>query len=125
MVQRIFVYGSLKPGGWAHNRIQDKVENPKPGAIRGDLFNVNNKFPALKLGSDKLVQGILYDVSYKTNWEELLHNLDSLEGYPYLYDRKIVPVEIGPDMFQPGLVYFGVNPKLFEGELIASGEWIV
>jgi len=53
MVQRIFVYGSLKPGGWAHNRIQDKVENPKPGAIRGDLFNVNNQFPALKLGSDK------------------------------------------------------------------------
>ena len=120
---KLFVYGSLKPGGWSHHLLEGKVEeDPLEGTIRGSLYDAG-AFPALKMDDEGEVHGLIYNIKEKEH-TSLMRRLDSLEGYPRLYDRAEVPVLTDNDV-EYAIVYFGKQESLFDGPRIDSGIWEV
>jgi gamma-glutamylcyclotransferase (GGCT)/AIG2-like uncharacterized protein YtfP len=123
---KLFVYGSLKPGGWSHYLLGDNVTNPREGFISARLYDCGN-FPTIKLDPDfktkYMVQGLLYDV-VEGREETLLQRLDQLEGYPSLFDRTEVTVTTKAKIYDKGTVYFGNREDMFntpvEGQI---GVW--
>jgi gamma-glutamylcyclotransferase (GGCT)/AIG2-like uncharacterized protein YtfP len=120
---KIFVYGSLKPGGWSHHLLEGRVEeDPVQGSVRGSLYNAGN-FPALKIDYKSEVQGFLYTVK-EGEYVTLLRTLDRLEGYPNLFGRCQMGVRVG-NCVEFASVYYGIDEYLFKGERIESGIWDV
>lgn len=91
-VERLFVYGTLKPGYGNHARIADHVRSARPGTIQGILVDLG-AFPALLHGKG-IVRGVLLVVD-----AEALAIADFIEGYHpdqerSLYVRKKVEVDL-------------------------------
>jgi len=119
---KLFVYGSLKPGGWSHYILENKVEgDPISGSVRGSLYDAGN-FPALRVDDLGNVHGYVYELIMPAT--VLMARLDVLEGFPDLFDRTEMPIAIGDDIAW-SLVYFGKNESLFDGKRINSGIWEV
>jgi len=119
---KLFVYGSLKPGGWSSHLLDGGVEDdPQEGSIRGSLYD-NGSYPALKLDDVDNVYGLLYELKMPAT--DLMRRLDHLEGYPSLFDRTEVPVAVG-NCVEFALVYFGNEESLFNAPRIESGVWAV
>lgn len=82
----VFVYGSLKSGGDIRglNQFGDgavivgKAKTTYPDYHMADL----GAFPGVFLGGDKYIQGEVWEVS-----DEVLEQLDAIEGYPSFYNR--------------------------------------
>ena len=125
MESKIFVYGSLKPGGWLHYLIEDSVERPQSGWVKGDMYNVGGRYPALALGSDSRVHGILYYVRDDIDREVLFQRLDRAEGYPTLFDRMSMLVYGEPFGAVMATVYYGVDDRLFKNPIVENGIWEV
>ena len=93
---KLFVYGSLKPGGWSHHLLEGKVEdNLQEGTVRGSLYNAGS-FPALKVDDGGNVHGYVYELIMPAT--VLMARLDVLEGFPDLFDRTEMPIAIGDDI---------------------------
>ncbi len=120
---KLFVYGSLKPGGWSHHLLDDKVAgDPIPGSVRGSLYDAGS-FPALRDDDGGNVHGFVYELIMPAT--VLMARLDILEGYPNLFDRTEMPIAIGDDIAW-AVVYFGKDKSLFNEERrIDSGVWEV
>ncbi len=120
---KIFVYGSLKPGGWSHHLIQNAIGEGTAGSVEGSLYDAGN-FPALKPDKKGIVHGIMYEINLG-EVEEIMVRLDRLEGYPNLFGRMQMPVSMG-NCTEYALVYYGIDEHLFsEDHRIASGHWDV
>ncbi len=121
---KLFVYGSLKPGGWSHHLIEDVVVSEGvQGTVTGSIYDVGN-FPALKRDDKGVVHGLLYEVKDDEK-QALLVRLDRLEGYPGLFDRGYVAVTTGKCV-EHALLYFGADQSMFDEEQrIESGFWDV
>lgn len=122
---KVFVYGSLKPGGWAHYNLNDMtVGEPEGGLVEGALYDINGSWPALKIDEPGQTVGLVYEIK-EDEEEELMRRLDQLEGYPNLFDRKLMPIRVGNRLVE-ATVYFGVMPGLFDKATpINSGVWSV
>ena len=105
---KVFVYGSLKKGFHNNRYLTDSK-------LIGN-FDTEDKFKMFDLGYFPAVvfdntgyplRGELYEVDRST-----FKNLDSLEGYPHLYDRKIIKLTGG----ESGYIYFMNNTSLRKGE---------
>ncbi len=119
---KLFVYGSLKPGGWSHHILENQVEDDSVfGHVKGSLYDAGS-FPALKLDDLGLVHGLVYELKMPAT--ALMARLDMLEGFPHLFDRTEV-VFVAGDLTDVALVYFGKNESLFDGRRIDSGIWEV
>lgn len=91
---RLFVYGTLMPGGHYYPSLARHVRRRWPGTIRGMLVNVG-WYPAL-LPGDGLVRGLVYELP-----DSALRTTDAIEQYDARrgageYLRKRVTVEIDP-----------------------------
>lgn len=85
------------------------------GYIEGLLYDLG-PYPGLKPGQMPVTVEL-----YKV---DNLERIDMLEGYPYLYDRKLVPVYIKPDLtgkFCTAWTYY-FNDDL-TSDIIESGDW--
>jgi gamma-glutamylcyclotransferase (GGCT)/AIG2-like uncharacterized protein YtfP len=126
-LDNLFVYGSLKPGGWSHHLLEGRVSNPRDGMVRGTMFGVGS-FPAIRLDDENWVYGIVYTINNDTR-HDLFGDLDRLEGVDSgLYARVPMPVlEYKPELvLTKAIVYYGVNPTLFnEEEKLEFGVWEV
>ena len=125
---KLFVYGSLKPGGWANHLLYGYTGNMEDAWIVGaEIYDVSGRYPALNLESalntDKTVHGIVYDIT-QGDESELLKNLDRLEGYPRLFDRDTILVETDSGPVK-ATIYFGVDKRLFRGEIVTDGVWTI
>jgi len=119
----VFVYGSLKPGGWSHGNLGDGVvHDPKEGTVEGALYDINGSWPALNINEPGVTHGLVYEV-IDDQEEALMKRLDSLEGYPNLFDRKLMPIRVDNRLVE-ATVYFGVSPGLFDNaKIVESGVW--
>ncbi len=129
MRHRVFVYGTLKPGGyyWAEF-CEGKVTAHEPAKLRGQLYDLAPGYPGMTTGSD-WVQGELLTLKD----DAALAGLDTLEGY----EAGRPPVEneyqrIGAECFRPdgsplGTVwtYLMTNEKARElgGIYLPEGVW--
>ena len=74
---RVFVYGTLKPGrrNWQH-LLAGRIEHYRPAVIRGRLLDLPLGYPAAVSGTD-WVHGYLLELPQP----ELVAEIDRLEGY--------------------------------------------
>ncbi|GEM_PF-1890417 len=113
----LFVYGTLRRGCSRHQILVEKIEHGV-ASYRGnawidgfDLYRVGD-FPAAVPGAGKIF-GEIYSVPFSL----LTSQLDEVEGFPHLFDRKQIEVENDNCW-----IYFQSTPPA-EGEKIPSGQW--
>ena len=82
MAERIFVYGSLRRGGWAHERMAGAVHLGDLDSPSGYALHDLGSYPGLAAAGEGAVAGELYEVD-----GGLLAGLDVFEGCPTHYIR--------------------------------------
>lgn len=113
MLNKLFVYGSLRKGKYNHHYLENKAENLGTFYVKGKLYSIKNKkYPALIEDDSEFTIGELYNLL--VNFCEL----DEMEGYKKEdienseYIRKIVDVyDKNKNIFDKAYIYF-YNPKL-------------
>lgn len=93
-ITKVFVYGTLKRGMSNAQFIPNyTIKKSQKATTTGTLYYVRSgAFPCLKLRGNNTIHGELYTIE-KRWWKQTLRDMDMLEGYPTLYDRKIIEVE--------------------------------
>lgn len=76
---KVFVYGTLKPGGhyWPDFCQGKLASEPRPAKIRGELYDLHVGYPGLLLSGDQWVHGYVLEMVD----EAAFAGLDYLEGY--------------------------------------------
>lgn len=110
--ERLFVYGTLKPGCCNHRRIADHVRHVRPGTTQGVLVDLG-AFPALIHG-DGIVKGVLLDLE-----PEAIPITDFIEGFHAdrarsLYVREKVEVDLDDGNTMAAWTYFFAQPASIE-----------
>lgn len=90
----VFVYGTLQCGGpLSKNYVLEKNRVlARSASVQGSLFSVHGSYPAISLGGPSVVRG---EVHTFTNIDEVLAEMDRMEGEGSLYKRIRVAVCIG------------------------------
>jgi gamma-glutamylcyclotransferase (GGCT)/AIG2-like uncharacterized protein YtfP len=106
------VYGTLKKG-YSNHRLLENYTFIGTELVKGfDLYDLG-PFPGIKLGDNQVFIEI-----YEVNDQEGLDRLDSLEGYPYLYDKTTVTTKWGE------VLLYVYNRELRDNDkLIKNGFW--
>lgn len=117
MINKVFVYGTLRPGEVLYGNMGDIKHEHKPGKVRGDLYlNTGGWFPVFKFGDGEVVGDVL--IIDKDDLELTLDRLDSVEGTPWLYTRETIVTADGDECY----IYVGNNAQI--GAKIESGDFI-
>ncbi len=114
----IFVYGTLRPGCHAYDFLEGRTNLIGEARIPGaELYNLG-AYPGVKLSEDqdKTVTGNILEITDDHLWERL----DAYEGYPRLYDRKIVQTTTGQNCWVYVYNHGDIETR---GKLIPSGDW--
>jgi gamma-glutamylcyclotransferase (GGCT)/AIG2-like uncharacterized protein YtfP len=75
---KVFVYGTLKPGGHYWPRFcEGKVARYRPAKIQGELYDLHVGYPGLRLRGQNWAHGYLLEFKDPVH----LDGLDYLEGY--------------------------------------------
>jgi gamma-glutamylcyclotransferase (GGCT)/AIG2-like uncharacterized protein YtfP len=114
MSNRIAVYGSLKKGLHNH-KLLESSRFVKDTYVRGFNMYSLGSFPCVvpnEDGSGSITVEV-YDVT-----DEVLVNLDRLEGYPRFYDRDTFYTKCG----LPVLMYY-MHDHRSSDDLVSSGCW--
>lgn len=113
MSNLVFVYGTLKNGYGNHHCMKRASGEFLGESSVQDLkiYNYCSHFPAVAEGEGGRVYGEVYRVKD-------MAPLDTLEGYPRLYTRKIFQTSYGP-----AWVYLMPAKRLQNTSEIKSGKW--
>lgn len=115
----IFVYGTLREGKGADYMMKGNTEPLGVTRICATMFSLGG-FPGIKVASEDFVtegpkvEGELHLITD----ENLSSRLDSYEGYPNLYTRRVVETELGPRTW-----VYEYNGEPGAERLIPSGVW--
>jgi gamma-glutamylcyclotransferase (GGCT)/AIG2-like uncharacterized protein YtfP len=108
---RVFVYGTLKQGGANHSVLQGaRLEGP--ALLEGWRLYDLGPYPCVVEGPGT-VSAEAYQIS-----QSILPRLDALEGYPSLYNRRLVRDQTGRE----GWLYF-METLPPGAQRVASGRW--
>lgn len=115
---KLFVYGTLRPGERAWDMLRGSVRLVHVNAALAGarMYSINDRFPGAVLGApaDDVIIGDLFEITNK----DLPHRLDNYEGYPQMYDRKKVTTLDGIEAW-----VYTFNYPVDEFERIESGNW--
>ena len=108
---RLFVYGSLMTGGWAHGRLRGgRLLGACATEARFTLVDLG-RYPGVVAGGITAIAGEVYEVD-----EALLVELDDFEDVPELYVRDTLATPFGE-----AVVYRYVGGEV--GAPVPSGDW--
>jgi len=105
---KVFVYGTLKRGGYFHNVLLNSRFIGE-GTVEGQLYNIGN-FPGLVQGKGE-VKGELYELGSETS----LERLDHIEGFfaesPHksLFVRKQRNIKVNDEIHLTWVYYFNMD----------------
>lgn len=118
--EKVFVYGTLRPGHGANYMLDGKAKHVGPTRISATMYNLG-WFPGIKVSGDGqfISEGptVVGDV-YEIEGDDLSSRLDSYEGYPTLYDRKQVTAENGETVW-----VYEINQQPNGDSLMPTGNW--
>lgn len=121
---KVFVYGTLKQGGY-FAKLFDKFRlSNKLGKTKGTMFNVFGSYPGLVLTGNTEIKGEVHVYSNAKTVEEAL---DRIEGFNFkgcitnLYDKQKIIVNT-EDGEEECLVYIYAR-DVSKLEQILDGEW--
>ena len=128
--QKVFVYGTLKPGGFYWPQFcEGKVGLAIPAKIRGELYDLHVGYPGAFLGGDEWVQGYVLSFPRAVDFFQL----DVLEGFePDRPNQLNEYVRVRVDYFSAGGVRLGeawayemtdATFKRFSSTRIEDGNW--
>ncbi|MEM7792344.1 MAG: gamma-glutamylcyclotransferase family protein [Verrucomicrobiota bacterium] len=128
----VFVYGTLKPGGFYWPRFcEGKVSDVQPAKIRGSLYDLHVGYPGLVLGGENWVEGYVLTFPQEKDFLQL----DFLEDYSpdrpateNEYNRlKVNCIGENGEVFGDVWVYemSEATVQRFAGTLIMTGNWPV
>jgi gamma-glutamylcyclotransferase (GGCT)/AIG2-like uncharacterized protein YtfP len=119
IVDRLFVYGTLRSGQAARSLVANYVAGADPASVTGRIYSLSDGYPALVPGPDGRVVGELIRL------RELIAAfalLDAYEGAEFIRTMMEVAREDGQRVW--AWVYLLVDPSVVdEAELIACGDW--
>ena len=117
---RVFVYGSLRSGGAAHDAVLgDRVRDVRPASIPGyDLYGRGLPYPFVREGPGR-VHGELLEVA---GGDDTLRELDRYEGDEYM--RRWVDVDAGDRRVAAWTYVATPEVDLPAASLIDSGDWL-
>lgn len=113
---KLIVYGTLMTGELNH-RFCDGAVSIEPCKITGTLYDTGHGYPAFKPEGDYEVAAELVEIPIE-DWK----NVDNLEGYPRLYDRKVILAKCNAGREVEGWVYI-MNRLPERAKVIESGSW--
>lgn len=121
----IFVYGTLKVGGYFSKLFDRKRLWSQPATIKGTLYDVGG-IPGLSLEGENIVHGELHlykDFSFVIKHMDFIEGYSANRGYMNPYARQMAEVETSTGKHST-LLYI-VNPILIRqfGKVIESGVW--
>lgn len=104
-----FVYGTLKTGG-SNNGILRNATSLGPATTEEAAFRMldNGGFPYTFLDGEHKVRGEIFEVTD----ERTVQRLDSLEGYPHHFDRRVISANTDDQIMCSAWMYF--NPSASE-----------
>jgi gamma-glutamylcyclotransferase (GGCT)/AIG2-like uncharacterized protein YtfP len=128
--RRVFVYGTLKPGGFYWPRFcEGKVGPPVEAKVRGRLFHLPAGYPALVAGGGEWARGFVLEFL----GDAALAGVDGLEGYdpdgpPEANEYERIVVDgFRPDGGPLGRVWTYVMDEAkargLGGEPVDGGNW--
>jgi gamma-glutamylcyclotransferase (GGCT)/AIG2-like uncharacterized protein YtfP len=108
----VAVYGTLRKGFWNHSLIEKSrfMGEAKTGP-EWTMHITGGHFPVIVPGETSIAIEV-YDVSMET-----MHNLDTLEGYPLFYNRRLIKTPYGD-----AWIYF-MKEYSFSKATISSGDY--
>ncbi len=126
----VFVYGTLKPGGYYWNRFcEGKVASIVEAKVRGKLYDLHLGYPGIRL------EGLSWVFGYKLNLKDqsVLADIDALEGYFSRGDSRkneyvrheILAYSIDEHSSQKVWIY-EISEEVLKkqnGTLLPSGDW--
>jgi len=125
----LFVYGTLRRGeraDLAKGQNSFGVSFVGEDRINGKMYNIGS-FPGLKIpeclnqemcdGFCESCDAIVGDV-FRVREESITALLDAYEGYPFMYDRRVVTMESGRKAW-----VYTYNYEVKDDSLIESGDW--
>ena len=113
---KLVVYRTLMTGEGNHCLCANAV-NITPCTIVGTLYDTGWGFPAFEQTGDTVVHAELIEIPFE-DWP----NVDRLEGYPRLYDRKLIQATFVDGSTDTGWVYI-MNNLPAQAKAIQSGDW--
>lgn len=120
---KVFVYGTLRKGCSNHRLLEgaDFIDN---GIVIGNMYSVNENFPAFVRGGSDEIYGELYLVD-----DSILERLDRLERYSEeheensMYLRRLINVKMDTGETVIAIIYIW-NMDYNRLKRIASGDWV-
>jgi gamma-glutamylcyclotransferase (GGCT)/AIG2-like uncharacterized protein YtfP len=120
LVDRLFVYGSLRTGQSARGMVEPYVKDWTPATVRGTMFAFSSGYPGVVLDSTGGI--VMGELLWLRGMATCLPLLDRYEGHDYV--RELVQVEHvgGPSW---AWVYVLADPRVTAlGTPVPGGEWI-
>jgi gamma-glutamylcyclotransferase (GGCT)/AIG2-like uncharacterized protein YtfP len=119
VVNRLFVYGTLRSGQAARSLIANHVLAAVPATARGRMFALPDGYPGFLPGTDGRVVGEMMTLS---DLAAAFALLDAYEGEDFM--RSLQEVELGDGTTVWAWCYVLRTPALAEeGEPIPGGDW--
>jgi len=121
---KVFVYGTLKQGGFFSKRFDDFRCSNRPGSLKGSMYSIDGSFPGLKLVGDTIIKGEVHEYNNSSVVEQLF---DRIEGYQgknnknNFYDKEIVLVTTAEGE-EPCIAYVFAG-DISEFQEVKDGEW--
>ena len=121
----IFVYGTLKVGGYFSPPFNNKRLSTQPATVKGTLYDLGG-FPGLSLEGSDVVHGELHlykDFSLVLRHMDLIEGFSANRGRNNLYARQTFEVKT-PNGKQLAELYT-INPMVVRrfGKVLKSGAW--
>jgi len=123
-VKKVFVYGTLKVGGYFAEGLDKARKSSVPAKATGKLINIDNRFPGL-IDGDGTVHGEIHEYD---QFDRVLMVMDGIEGYTKrdpensLYRRRVIEVETDAGETEEVYAYF-FNRAADEWDEVKSGIW--
>jgi len=119
VVDRLFVYGTLRAGQSARRMIEHHVSASEPARCRGTMYGFAAGYPGVILDGDTVIVGELVHL------DDLAAALPLLDGYEGEdFTRILTEVEAGTGL-ERAWIYVLSDPALAaSGTIIASGDWV-
>lgn len=111
---RCFVYGTLKKGKGNCRRLENAIFVGDAETLEQYTMISLGYFPGVLLKEPThKIQGEVYEID-----EEIEKSLDSLEGYPNFYNKKLIQTTLGE-----AIMYYLPTKSYINREVVEGGRW--
>ena len=112
----LIVYGTLMTGERTHRFCENSV-SITPCIVKGTLYDTGYGFPAFVPEGATEVKAELIEIPISA-WADV----DRLEGYPRMYDRRLYPATLADGTKTKAWIYV-MNRLPPQSTMIESGDW--